>query len=126
MLGIFGIALYGMLWAGVHSDTGNFMMYPFYLDFRMRYLMCLGSWQVLYIIVWISADHVVSKYDDAIFNFVVGSSMWVYISHDFWQAVVVCLFFTSGEWNFWFVSIVTLVVGHILTLLSYWAMSKCC
>ena len=126
MLGILGMGSYGIFWAGVHSDTGVYLMYPFYLDFKMRYLMCLGSWQVLYIIVWVSADHVVSKYDPAIFKFVVGSSMWVYISHDLWQAIVVCVFFASGEYNFWFCMLTTLILGHMLTLLSYWALSKCC
>ena len=38
-------------------------------------------------------DNVDKKYNDEVFKLIIGSSMWVYLTHDFWQAIVITCFF---------------------------------
>ena len=125
---MFFIFIFGLLWAGNHSETGFIFMYPFYLNTPYMILMCLGTWAELYFVVWQVSDNCDEKFNDKVFSLVAGSSMWVYISHDFFQAIIITpLYYTavkSEKLDFWTTFFIVLAISHSLTLLSYMGLPK--
>ena len=64
-----------------HSDTGFLFYYPLYFKFEFQSLFVLGTWQWTYAIVWIMKEISNEKFNDFLYDLIVGSSMWAYISH---------------------------------------------
>lgn len=66
-----------------HSDTGFLFYYPIYFRFEYQSLYTVGTWQWIYVFVWLMKEHSNSKFNETMYSLLVESSMWAYISHYF-------------------------------------------
>ena len=71
-----------------HSDTGFMFYYPIYYKFTYQSLYTTGTWQWIYMLVWLMEATSNQKYNDKLYDLIVGSSMWAYISHYFFIVLV--------------------------------------
>lgn len=64
-----------------HSDTGFLFYYPLYFTNTYQCSFIIGTWQWVYLLVWVMKEIANEKFNEFAYNLIVGSSMWAYISH---------------------------------------------
>jgi len=64
-----------------HSDTGFLFYYPLYFKFTYQCSFVIGTWQWVYVLVWVMKETANEKFNEVAYDLIVGSSMWAYISH---------------------------------------------
>ena len=64
-----------------HSDTGFLFYYPLYFKFESQCSFIVGTWQWVYLLVWVMKETSNEKFNEVAYDLIVGSSMWAYISH---------------------------------------------
>ena len=74
------ILLYSLT-SPMNSNTGFLFYYPLYSKFEYQALYTTGTWQWVYMIVWVFKEHSNQKFNEAFYDLMVGSSMWAYITH---------------------------------------------
>ena len=78
-----GLIAYGILHPGNQMDRAFLFTYPIYMDFHLNTLHVLGSWQVVYWILYLYKCELNQQFDKDVFKLVNNSSLWCYIAHDF-------------------------------------------
>jgi hypothetical protein len=64
-----------------HTETGFLFYYPLYFKFESQCSFIFGTWQWVYVLVWVMKEISNEKFNDYAYDLIVGSSMWAYISH---------------------------------------------
>ena len=128
--------LYGILQGGNYSEIGAINMWPIYYNKTSMCLYTLGTWQIIHFLLVFYKYEIDAQYDKYWYDLLCGSSMFVYLVHDFWQTIPIALFvmpnikevqatpidgqFTqTGFFDFtktvWF----TIVVSEVFSILNY-------
>ena len=72
----------------VHENEGNPYLYPLYVPWWLQCFHTTGSFFYVYWLSWYMKTMSNEKYNETIYNTVVGGSMWAYLSHYLWICVV--------------------------------------
>lgn len=78
---LFVVFMYAITTPMNYTNLGHLFFYPLYTDYWLQCLYTSGTWVWLYSIIWIMAWVANDKFNDTIFNYVIGSSMYAYLSH---------------------------------------------
>jgi len=71
-----------------YSNMGHLFFYPLYSDYSLQCLYTTGTWLWVYTIIWVMAKIANDKFNDTVYNYVVGSSMFAYLSHYFFILLI--------------------------------------
>jgi hypothetical protein len=70
------------------SKMGHLFFYPLYETYWLQCTYTSGTWLWLYIITWVMASICNEKFNDTVFKYVIGSSLYAYLSHYFWIILI--------------------------------------
>lgn len=70
------------------DGQGYLFYYPIYEDATLRAFFIVGTWVWLYLVCYHLSVVANEKFSEKWYNLIVGSSMYVYVSHYFWLMVV--------------------------------------
>ena len=71
-----------------YSAMGHLFFYPLYGTFGLQCLYTTGTWIWLTTIIWIMAHIANKKFNETIYNYVSGSSLYAYVSHYFFILLI--------------------------------------
>jgi len=83
-----------------YSNMGHLFFYPLYTDYWLKCLYTSGTWIWVYAIIWTMAWMANDKYNDTIFKYVTGSSMFAYLSHYFYILLISVLIVRPNKMTF--------------------------
>lgn len=83
-----------------YSNMGHLFFYPLYTDYWLQCLYTSGTWIWVYSIIWVMAWICNDKFNETIFNYVTGSSMFAYLSHYFYILLISVLVVRPYKINF--------------------------
>jgi len=102
----------------VHKDEGDLYLYPLYVPWWLQCFHTTGSFFFVYWLAWYMKTIANEKFNETIYNTVVGGSMWAYLSHYLWIAVLAQAFVRPLKLDFWPAAPLLLVGTEILIILS--------
>jgi hypothetical protein len=82
------IFLYALTSPMNYSAMGHLFFYPLYGTFGLQCLYTTGTWIWLTTIIWIMAHIANKKFNETIYNYVSGSSLYAYVSHYFFILLI--------------------------------------
>jgi hypothetical protein len=82
------ILMYSITSPMVYGDMGHLFFYPLYAVYPLQCLYTTGTWMWLYFIIWMMAKIGNDKFNDTIYNYVCGSSLYAYVSHYFFILII--------------------------------------
>ena len=85
---VFFLFMYSITCPMNYSDMGHLFFYPLYSDYSLQCLYTSGTWLWVYTIIWIMAHISNDKFNDTIYKYVTGSSMYAYLSHYFFILLI--------------------------------------
>jgi len=71
-----------------YSNMGHLFFYPLYSDYPLQCFYVIGTWIWLTAIVWTMAHIGNDKFNETIYNYVNGSSLYAYVSHYFFILII--------------------------------------
>jgi len=66
-----------------YGGMGHLFFYPLYASYPMQCLYTTGTWLWVFTIIWVMEHIANKKFNDTIYNYVTGSSLYAYVSHYF-------------------------------------------
>jgi len=102
-----------------HSDTGFLFYYPIYFKFAYQSLYSTGSWQWLHTLLWAGKNICNKKFDDKVYDLVIGSSMWAYISHYLFIVIIANYIVRRFQFGYELAVIVNFLGTQVLIFISY-------
>jgi len=72
----------------VYSGMGHLFFYPLYSTYPMQCLYTTGTWLWVYTIIWLMAHIANDKFNDKVYDYVCGSSLYAYVSHYFFILIL--------------------------------------
>lgn len=118
------LLLYGALLPGNHSELAFITLYPVYMTFHLNTLHVLGSWQLIYGLLWLYKTELDKPFNKYVFQVVASSSMWVYVTHDFFQSAVITYIVIPTGLTYWPAFFITIVINEFCCILSYIGLVK--
>lgn len=102
-----------------HSDVGFLFNYPIYANFTYQVFYVLGSWQWTYWILWTLESTSNKKFNDKVYDLIVGATLWAYVCH--YLIIVLVSNYIVRKHNFSFVwaVILNVVITEIVIHLAY-------
>jgi hypothetical protein len=85
---VFFLFMYSITSPMNYSNMGHLFFYPLYTDYWLQCLYTSGTWIWVYSIIWVMAWIANDKFNDTVFNYVTGSSMFAYLSHYFYILLI--------------------------------------
>ena len=85
---VFFLFMYSITSPMNYSNMGHLFFYPLYSDYNLQCLYTTGTWLWVYSIIWVMAHIGNDKFNDTIFDYVIGSSMYSYLSHYFFILII--------------------------------------
>ena len=82
------IFIYSLTSPMVYSNVGHLFFYPLYSTYGLRCLYTTGTWLWLYTIIWVMALIANDKFNETVYNYVSGSSLYAYLSHYFFILIL--------------------------------------
>jgi len=82
------ILLYSLTCPMNYSDMGHLFFYPLYGTYGLRCLYTTGTWLWVYNIIWLMHKIGNDKFNDSVYNYVCGSSLYAYLSHYFFILII--------------------------------------
>jgi len=83
-----GLLIYSITSPMNYGDMGHLFFYPLYTDYTMQCFYTTGTWLWVFTIVWIMAYIANDKFDDTIYKYVTGASLYAYLSHYFFIILI--------------------------------------
>lgn len=132
------IMMYGVNMPGNYTNVGFMFFYPIYGSTVMQSLFTTGTWQIIYGLEWLLKKESNRMYNEEIFKFYTGGSLFVYLCHDFWITVINSYLVypnlaqnsENGEGISFGVSLALVIVGtELLSNMNYYLFVKllrCC
>ena len=108
-----------------HSDTGFLFLYPLYFKWEYQSLYVIGTFQWVYVIVWIMKEISNEKFNEVFYDLASGSSLWAYISHYFF--IVLSGNYIIRPFNLSYPQgvIANLIFTEISIIVTYILLNKC-
>ena len=107
-----------------HSDTGFLFYYPIYYKFTYQSLYTTGTWQWIYMLTWLMEATSNQKFNERLYDLIVGSSMWAYISHYFFIVLVSNYFVRVFSLTYAQAIFANMLLTEVGILLSYFLLEK--
>lgn len=82
------LLMYSITSPMVYQNMGHLFFYPLYAVYPLQCLYTCGTWMWLYFIIWMMAKVGNDKFNDTIYNYVCGSSLYAYVSHYFFILIL--------------------------------------
>lgn len=70
------------------NAVGDVFSYPLYTTHWLQTVYLIGTWNWIYVNIWIAIQYLNSKFDDDSYKLINGSSMWAYLSHYLFIVIV--------------------------------------
>lgn len=70
------------------SKIGHLFFYPLYETYWLQCMYTSGTWLWVYAIIWTMAAVANDKFNETVFNYINGSSMYAYLSHYFFIVLI--------------------------------------
>lgn len=70
------------------SNVGHLFFYPLYSTYWLQCLYTTGTWLWVFSIIWVMAAIANDKFNETVFDYVNGSSMYAYLSHYFFIILI--------------------------------------
>ena len=102
----------------VHENEGNPYLYPLYVPWWLQCFHTTGSFFYVYWLTWYMKKIANEKFDERIYKWIVGGSMWAYLSHYLWICIVSETITRPLKLDFWPAAPLILVGTEILIVLS--------
>ena len=87
----------------------------------------IGTWFWLYCVVLVCQHLLNSKFNKRWYNLIIGSSMYIYVSHYFW-IVLVANMFLKAKLNQWWNAFLLIFFAELFMFLTYssvtWTIDK--
>ena len=119
-----GLFAYGVLMPGNQSDRAFLFTFPIYMNFKLNILHVLGTWQVVYWILYLYKCELNQVFDPYIFKVVNNSSLWFYIAHDFFQSAAITYIVLPMELDYWTGFFIVFVLCEVGCLASFLCLAK--
>ena len=71
-----------------YTGTGSIFLYPIYSDHGIQSLYTTGTWFWLFGIMWYAESNLNDKFHEPTYDFVMACSMYGYLSHYLWIALI--------------------------------------
>jgi hypothetical protein len=107
-----------------HSDTGFLFYYPIYYKFTYQSLFTTGTWQWLYALAWLTEATCNHKFNDKLYDVIIGCSMWAYISHYFFIVLVSLYIVRVFKLSYHQAIFANLFLTEVAILASYFLLIK--
>jgi hypothetical protein len=85
---VFFILVYSITSPMVYSNMGHLFFYPLYASFPLQCLYTTGTWVWLFFVIWMMAKVGNDKFNDTVYKYVCGSSLYAYVSHYFFILIL--------------------------------------
>ena len=121
-----GIFAYGCLMPGNQSDRAFLFTYPIYMTFHLNTLHVLGTWQVVYWILYLYKCELNQLFDKAFFQLINGSSLWCYIAHDLFQSALITYLILPYNFEYWHGLIATFILCEVGMLGTWVCLLRVC
>lgn len=82
------LLMYSITSPMVYSNMGHLFFYPLYSSYPLQCLYTTGTWIWLYFVIWMMAKVGNDKFNDTVYNYVCGSSLYAYVSHYFFILIL--------------------------------------
>lgn len=82
------VLLYSLTCPMNYSDMGHLFFYPLYGTYGLRCLYTTGTYLWIYNIIWLMQKVGNDKFNDTVYNYVCGSSLYAYLSHYFFILII--------------------------------------
>jgi len=82
------LLIYSITSPMVYSNMGHLFFYPLYSSYPLQCLYTTGTWLWLYFIIWMMAKVGNDKFNDTIYNYFCGASLYAYVSHYFFILIL--------------------------------------
>ena len=102
----------------IYKDEGDLFSYPLYVPLWAQCFHSLGSFYLVYFLCWYMKTVSNQKFNNNVYNVVVGGSMWAYLSHYLWIVITVALVVLPNKLDFSVAAPVTWIGTEILVVLS--------
>lgn len=106
------------------TGQGYLFYYPIYKSASLRCFFILGTWMWLYLLCYHLSVVANSKFSDKWYDLIVGSSMYVYVSHYFWLAIISRAVLYFADFGFAGNVAFAFVFTQLLLLLSHLSIEK--
>ena len=108
----------------VTENEGFLWFFPLYQPTWLQNVFTIGSFYWVYFYSWLTHGELTSKYNEKVYDFVIGSSMWGYLSHYMWIVLVVQALVRPFKLSLFPAILVNYVFGQLLICLSYILLQK--
>jgi hypothetical protein len=85
---LFFVFMYSITSPMNYSNMGHLFFYPLYSEYNLQCLYTSGTWLWVFTIIWVMAKFCNEKFNDPIYNYVTGSSLYSYLSHYFFILII--------------------------------------
>jgi len=82
------LLMYSITSPMVYSNMGHLFFYPLYSSYPLQCLYTTGTWIWLYFVIWMMAKVGNDKFNNTVYNYVCGSSLYAYVSHYFFILIL--------------------------------------
>jgi hypothetical protein len=82
------IFLYALTCPMNYSEMGHLFFYPLYGNYTLQCLYTTGTWLWVFTIVWIMALIGNDKFNDTVYKYMTGASLYAYLSHYFFIIII--------------------------------------
>jgi hypothetical protein len=96
--------------------------YPLYTDYTIQCLYTTGTWLWVFTVVWMMEAFANKKFNNNVYKFVTGSSMYAYVSHYFYIIMIAVLIIRPYKITFLPALFINIFLTNGVILLTYWFM----
>ena len=105
----------------VYRSEGFLFFYPLYIPWWLQCFHTAGSFYLVYFLTWYMKVISNDKFNNAVYNVVVGGSMWAYLSHYLWIVIAVAIFVRPYKLDFSAAAPICFIFTEIFIILSHFA-----
>ena len=106
------------------TDQGYLFFYPIYPVTTLQSLHTTGTFMWLYIVNWQMEMTANSKFSEYWYDLIIGSSLYLYITHYFWLAIICKLITWNCNFSFTGNVFFNLILTEIVVVLTYLGLKK--
>jgi len=116
---VMAILIYSLTCPMNYSDMGHLFFYPLYSTYGLQCLYTTGTWLWVYLIIWLMAKIGNDKFNDKVYNYVSGSSLYAYLSHYFFILIISVMIIRPYKINFIPALFIMLFGTNLLIFITY-------
>jgi hypothetical protein len=120
---VLAILLYSITSPMNYSDMGHLFFYPLYTEYTMQCLYTTGTWLWVFTIVWLMAYIGNDKFNETIYKYVTGASLYAYLSHYFFILIISVMIVRPYHIGFIPALFLMLFGTFFLIFITYWPLN---